>query len=499
MQPQLKFRRGNPSQLLVGLTLIACLIGLGYSIATFGAVGLAVAFIPLILWMGFYALDNPAWTMIGLFVGNYLIMSLSKYLYKTPLGMLLDIMIAFSFFTLVITALHHKVAWHRAQSGLTLVAAIWALYCCLELVNPSGTLGAWSSAVRSYALIFLLVVILSQIVFIRYKHLQYLLIIWSILTLCAVLKACVQKFIGFNDAENYWLFVLGGRSTHIIGTGVRYFSFFSDAANYGASMGLSVVIFSITGFYTKNKFLRGWFFLVAVAACYGMLLSGTRSAMAVPFGGLALFVILSRQTKTILVGSIMLFAALFFLNFTSIGQGNALIRRARSAFNQDDPSYVVRRENQKKLRTLMVDRPFGIGLGMAGGKTLENQSNQDLPGTQSISDVRKIPTDSWFVMVWVESGVVGLILHIAILLYILGYGSFIIFFRLKDKQLKGLTAALVAGIFGTVIASYANEIFGQIPTGVIMYMSMAFIFLAPSYDRELADKAEVESQKRLFL
>ena len=41
--------------------------------------------------------------------------------------------------------------------------------------------------------------------------------------------------------------------------------------------------------------------------------------------------------------------------------------------------------------------------------------------------------------------------------------------------------------------SYANEVLGQIPTGAIIYMSMAFIFLAPRFDRELENAGKEPS------
>jgi len=478
-------RRWETGKVAVSLLLVLGLLGIGCGTAMFGYAGLVLGLLPALLCMGFYAIDNPAWTMLGLFVGNYLVMGLSKYFYKLPVGTILDVMILFSLFTLVVRSMHTAVAWSRARSGLTLAALIWTVYCCLELFNPhSASPAAWASSIRSYAFTFLAVVVLSQIVFTRFKHLRYMLLIWSLLTMAAVGKACIQKFIGFDAAENYWLFVLGGRTTHIIYSGVRYFSIFSDAANFGASMGLSMVVFGISGFYAESKWMRWWYFLVAAAACYGMLISGTRSALAVPFVGLAVFIVLSRQAKLAAAGLLLLLAAFGFLNFTHIGQGNALIRRARSAFNANDPSYRLRLENRKRLRVLMADKPFGTGLGMGGGKALQYAPH---------SDIAQIPTDSWFVMVWVETGIVGLLLHLFILLYILGRGAWLIFFRLKDKRLQGLTAGLLSGIAGIAVASYANEIFGQIPTGVIMYMSMSFVFMAPSYDRELAEQRSAES------
>lgn len=135
--------------------------------------------------------------------------------------------------------------------------------------------------------------------------------------------------------------------------------------------------------------------------------------------------------------------------------------------------------NQAKLRELMADKPFGAGLGHGGGKA--KTFAPDAPLSQ-------IPTDSWFVMVWVETGVVGILLHIGILLYILARGAYLVIFKLRNTQLRGFTAALTAGISGIVVMAYANEILGQIPTGAILYMSMGFIFLAPRFDRELARK-----------
>lgn len=106
------------------------------------------------------------------------------------------------------------------------------------------------------AFYFFFIVVLTQLTMNEYKYLKYMLVIWSVLTLIAVGKACIQKFFGFNAAENYWLFVLGGRSTHIIHSGVRYFSFFSDAANFGGSMGLSMVVFSISALYYRNPWMK---------------------------------------------------------------------------------------------------------------------------------------------------------------------------------------------------------------------------------------------------
>ena len=442
--------------------------------------GLAVSVIPAALCILWVTLRNPAISMLGLFVVNYFIMALTRYAHDLPFGMILDALIFYNILIISLQAMMHRIEWKRASSGLTVVAAIWVAYCVLEVVNPeSVSVSGWFSSVRSVAFYFFFIVVLTQLTMNEYKYLKYMLVIWSVLTLIAVGKACIQKFFGFNAAENYWLFVLGGRSTHIIHSGVRYFSFFSDAANFGGSMGLSMVVFSISALYYRNPWMKIYLLLVAAAACYGMLISGTRSALAVPFVGYTAFIMMSRNIKVIVMGVLLVIAAFVFLKFTSIGQGNALVRRARSAFNSEDPSFKVRLENQAKLREIMADKPFGAGLGHGGGKA------KTFTPTAPLS---QIPTDSWFVMIWVETGVVGILLHIGILLYILARGAYLVVFKLRNTQLRGFTAALTAGISGIVVMAYANEILGQIPTGAILYMSMGFIFLAPRFDRELSRK-----------
>ncbi|MEG2365506.1 MAG: O-antigen ligase family protein, partial [Alistipes sp.] len=282
--------------------------------------------------------------------------------------------------------------------------------------------------------------------------------------------------IGFSDTELYWLYVLEYSTTHIIGSGVRYFSFFSDAANFSASMGMALVVFAIVAIYFRNLWTKGYFMAVALLAGYAMLISGTRSALAIPFVGFMVYILLSKQVRIFILGSVLLVGAFCFLNYTYIGQGNAVIRRARSAFNPNDRSLVVRLENQQKLRVIMADKPFGAGIGHGGGKA--KIFAPDAPLSQ-------IPTDSWLVQIWVETGIVGLVSHLLILFVVLGFGGFQVMFRLQHRQLRGVIAAFTAGIAGVVAMSYANEILGQLPMGVILYLCMTFIALSPELDRKL--------------
>ena len=405
------------SRALVGLVLAGGVAAIAYAFTHFGLpAGAAIAMLPsglCILWL---SMRNPAFSMLGMLVLNYFIMYLGReFLHGAPVGVILDAALFFNLAMLILQALVHRVEWRRAKTGLTLAAAIWMIYCVLELFNPqSVSPKGWTMAIRSLAFYFFLIVVLTQLTMARYKYLKQMLAVWSVLTLIAVGKALAQKYLGFNAAENYWLFVEGGATTHIIYTGVRYFSLYSDAANFGAGMGLAMVVFSISALYYRNPWMKVYMLAVAAAACYGMLISGTRSALAVPFAGYAVFVMLSRNFRMVVAGVFLIIMAFCFLKFTTIGQGNPIIRRARSAFNTEDASFQVRLDNQARLRELMRGKPFGAGLGHGGGKA--KVFAPDAPLSQ-------IPTDSWFVMIWVETGIVGLLLHVGILLYVLGRGA----------------------------------------------------------------------------
>ena len=62
--------------------------------------------------------------------------------------------------------------------------------------------------------------------------------------------------------------------------------------------------------------------------------------------------------------------------------------------------------------------------------------------------------------------------------------SYIIMFKLKDPWIKAQMSALVCGMWGVIVASYGNGVLGQMPTGIIIYSSMGFLWLAQKFDRK---------------
>ena len=431
--------------------------------------------LPLLIYVIIQLVNEPHYGLFGVFIANYFIMGITRYITGLQGGIVIDGLLLATLLLLLIYHLNNPVSWKRLHNPLTLITGIWLVYCLVLVFNPETTLNHWSAGVRSLAVYLFLFPLLTALLFNQYKHLKWFLFLWSLLTVLAVGKSLVQKFIGFDSAEQYWLHVIGGSRTHLISSGVRYFSFFTDAASFGCNMGMSLVVFGVTALYIHSKHLRIYYLAVALLAGYAMFISGTRAAMAVPFVGFVFFLLLSKQWKIMIPGFILILALFVFFKFTYIGHGNTEIRRMRSAFNiTEDASYLVRKQNQDIMRGFMNDHPFGVGIG---------EAKRTEPGDYLYG----LPTDSSMVFVWVETGIVGLSIFLLIFLVTIIKGTYDIWFRLKNKQLRGLLSALMGGVAGMLVSSYGNEMLQQFPNGPIVYMCMAFIFMGPKFDKEISE------------
>ncbi|MCE5226815.1 MAG: O-antigen ligase family protein [Porphyromonadaceae bacterium] len=450
---------------LWGLSILVLKVGLGPA--------MVLAVTPLVGYLLLRLLERPVLAFLGVFAVNYFIMGLTRYIPGIKAGIVVDGLLLLTLIFILFRSRDRAVDWTGARNLLTLLSGIWLVYCILLVFNPATTLADWAAGIRGLAVYLFIFPLLTAVLFNRYKYLKTFVFVWSILTLLAVFKALIQKYIGFDPAEKNWLYVTGGSRTHVISSGVRYFSFFTDAASFGCGMGMSMVVFFITALYIRSKSLRFYYIAVALLAGYGMMISGTRAAMAIPFVGFAFFILLSKQWKIIIPGIVLLACVFVFFKYTYIGHGNAEIRRMRSAFNvTQDASYQLRRTNQAKMRVFMKNHPFGIGIGKA--KRAE-------PGDY----MYQLPTDTSLVYVWVETGVVGLALFLLLFLITFVKGAYDVWFQIHNKELRGLLSALLAGLAGMLACSYGNEMLQQFPNGPIVYICMAFIFLGRKFDQAI--------------
>jgi len=460
--------------LVLLVLFIGGLAGLYISLFRGASFGLLFYLLPLLLLFIISCLASPIRCFFLLYIASFLVMGIGRYIvFPIPAGVILDILILFNFLTLSLHYIRGNPLGKIYFNPFLIISLLWMLFCLLEIINPMSTFANWITTVRN---IGIHIVLFQLLVFINLNNLHRLRIffnLWGALIFLGALKALGQKYIGFDQFESTWLYTFGAH-THVIYSGVRYFSFFTDAANFGCHMGLGIVVFTILSFYEKHFNRRIFYIAVALLAVYGLMISGTRAAMAVPFVGFAFFIILVKEWKWMLFGGMLLILAFSFFNLTNIGNSNADIRRMRTAFSfSDDASFNVRLENQKKMRSFMKYHPFGIGLG---GSKHANEGDV----------IYGIATDSSFVFIWVETGIVGLILYIFLCITILGYGTFYVLFLLKDKRIKSITAASTAGLAGIMVAGYANEVLHQIPTGQTVYILMGIIMLSPVIDKNLS-------------
>ena len=468
------------NQPLVLFTILVTMICIGYSIAKAGILAMAFFFaFPLIILFLIKIFKRPEICFLAAMIANFTVLGLSRYITGIALGLFVDGLLILTFIALFFKTFYTKIDWSKANKDLTIASLIWYAYIFLELFNPEVVMRSlWFTSMRGLALYMVLTIVLVFLMFDKYKYLMYFLYLWCGFEILASIKSMIQLYIGLDPYEQFWLNTIGLK-THIIYGKLRLFSFFSDAGQFGNSQAHTAMVAVIIGLTTK-KFKEKVFFLITAFFCfYGMVLSGTRGVFGVLAGSTIAFLALNRNIKALIIGLLVAFSVYFFFQHTYIGQGIYFINRMRSAFNPNDPSLLVRLENQDKLRPYLAARPFGGGLGHAGTKVLPYLPNTFLAN---------IATDSWYVMIWGELGIVGLIIHLSILFYIIFKGAYLIV-RIRNPELRFKMIALLCGIVGILISSYGNGVYGQMPTGLIMYTSMAFIFLSKRFDNELKEES----------
>jgi hypothetical protein len=421
----------------------------------------------------------PATGLFTSLILSFFAIGMQRYV-DLPFGLAVDIMLILTFLMIFITNFHQKTDWKVLKNPLVMMAVIWYLWILFQLFNPNQPVfQAWFYSMRGFGLYFLLIVTLSFLLFNEYRFLKYFLYLWAILSLLGSIKGFMQVNIGLDSFERAWLYGPAAK-THLLFGKIRYWSFYSDAAIFGGGQAQTGVMAMIVAMYSRNKKEKIFFALVAVAGFYGMMISGTRGAMAVPVMGLFTYIVITKRIRMLLTGLFAGALVIYFFAFTEIGNANYNIRRMRTAFHpSEDESAIVRVENRKKLSQFMKNKPFGSGTGSSGNWAIRFSPNSFLAST---------PTDGWFTQIWVENGPIGLLLHLAIILFILAKGAFDIFFVLKNEELRGYCMALLCPLVGVLAASYSSSLYGQMPVGLLNYFSMAFLFMARDFDARLNAK-----------
>lgn len=388
--------------------------------------------------------------------------------------------------------------FERAGNLMLLALIIWCGFCTLEVLNDTCDLGinveAWFTGARMMAYQLLYAFLVFSIYISSPKELRRYLYLWACLSLFSAFWTFKQQNIGLTQTEAN--FLVGSR-THVIqgGTLIRYWSTFSDAANYGCNAAAAATAFLIFGITSKRNFDRLFFILIGICVIKSMFASGTRTAIFCLFAGFAVYLVLSKSVKIMIPAAIVGFLFYAFLAFTNIANGNQQIRRMRSAFGKKDASADVRTMNQETMKKYMVDAPWGIGIGMGG---------KEVPANNKFNRMSTIAPDSEYVYIWLRTGIIGITTFVICTLMMLGGACWIVFFRLKNPRLRGIGGGLCSAFVAIQLGGYANQILMQFPNALIFYGGLAIVYVLPYIEpawieMEKEEQAEREERKRLKL
>lgn len=389
---------------------------------------------------------------------------------------------------------HH---WERAMNLMAFAILLWFLLCALEIFNDTCSLGinvgAWFTGFRLMAFQLVYFVLIFSVYINSPDVLNKYLKIWACLALFSVYWTFKQKYIGLNPFENARIQAYG--STHYVNGIIRYWSTFSDAANYGCNAAATSVAFLLIGLTSKFTKERIFYIIVGALALWGMFQSGTRTAIGCFFAGLMVYVFLSKSVKMAIPVILLGVISFCLLVFTNIGQGNDQIRRMRSAFNRSDASANVRDKNKETMAKYLKDAPWGIGIAIRSG---------DVPARNKYVILSNIAPDSEYVYMWIHTGAIGVSVFTFSMFLMFAGGCWIVLFRLKNKSLVGVGAGLCCAFAAIQVGGYLNQVIYQYPNGLIFFGGLAIVYVLPYLEKdwetyEQAKLAKEEERKRLKL
>lgn len=469
-----------------------------YELYSAGLPGMAVVcLIPLIIAGGYFAFQYKMALFWLIFLINYIIMGLNRY-FILPLPITAFTIFPQIILTMVCILDIREQNKAKYPSLMFLALTIWITYIILQIFNRTCDLplsmGSWFQNFVFLGIAFYLTYYIITKLFQKPERIMTWFRFWAYLSIIASFWAWRQQTFGWDNTEYAWLMAEGAK-THLIGGSIRYFSFFTDAANFGCSIAASAIVFYILALTTKLKKDKILFLITALCCTEGFFLSGTRTALACFLAGVALYVILSKSFKIAIPVAILGAIFIFILAFTQIGQGNMQIRRMRSAFNKDDASANVRDINKATLAKYLKDAPFGMGLNLDTG---------NVPANHKYKVVYQTSNDSTYVYLWQMTGIVGVILFAIVNGLILLGGCVIIFTKLKNKVCIGIASASCCAFAAIQVGGYANHILLQYPNLLLYYGGMAMVYFLPgiendfeSYTSRMYNKQE--EKKRLKL
>ena len=446
---------------------LTALIALAWNISTSGALtlGMLLYALPVVAVMVRY----PVVVVYALMVLCFFANGVTRYI-DLPLGLVVDFLLLAGWLTTLARRFPRNWdtpgdprAWPELKTDGFVISLLWFGFVLAQIANPeSASREAWFYAMRGLG--FYQVLTVGLVYFHVRKPKQLRQLIHAILAISALgaLWGIRQKFFWLDAAEEHWLYVEDHAKQHVLFGELRTFSFYSDAGQFGASQAMAFLMAAVLAIRPPS--IRHLvFYAVCFVLCFvGFGISGTRGALAVPAIGGLVYLAVSKNTKILMLGLVVMGASYGVLRYTSLGHGIKQVQRMRTALDPEDASLQVRLRNQEFLGAQLASKPLGAGIGSSGF-----WGNRFSPHTI----FAQTATDSYYVRVWVETGIVGLSLHLLMLGYFLGAGCHRVCHPV-DPVIRHQRASLLCAYAGMLMASYGNAVFSQFPTALIMSLAI---------------------------
>ncbi len=467
-----------------GIMAVVAIVA-GLAVGKMGLIiGIALIGIPLVLFFLSLLFTRPRLGLILSLWVSFFASGISRYV-SASWGLLIDIFLFIGWLAILFQV--KKKDWSPLNNDIMIVTTVWFSFVFLEIINPeSNGPECWFYAMRGDGFYQLLSFGLTFMLYRERKHMDSFLKLATWLSIAGTFWGLRQMIFGVDAAEYAWLYVEGFAFTHMLAGVLRVFSFYSDAGQFGSSQAMFALVCGIIAFSPMSKGDRFFYAFAAILTFVGFGISGTRGAIAVPGVGILVHLFLSKNFKILILGLSIAVGAFVFLKYTTGLQHVEQIRRMRTAFNPDDASLLVRIKNQKTFGRHLATRPFGGGIGAAGFWGFRFAPYSLLGNTA---------TDSYYVKVWAETGVIGISLHLFMFGYFVGKGGFVVW-HLRDPVLRAKIAGMYSGMCGVLMASYGNQVYSQLPTGILMGIMIPLIFLSPQYDDDITAEAEALAKEQ---
>ncbi|HCQ30579.1 MAG TPA: O-antigen ligase domain-containing protein [Flavobacteriales bacterium] len=468
--------------LILGIAVLC-----GYAAAKGGIVVAGIiGALPIGIWFMSKIIQKPfIGLMLALYMG-FLLSGFARYIQGIPFGLSVDFGLALAWIGILFKDWKYT-DFTPLKNDLSTIMLLWYGYIVFEIVNPESCgPAAWFYAMRGDGFYWILFITAIFMICRNPKYVDTFVNTILFFSVLGSLWGLRQLIFGVDDAEWRWLYVEGHEDQHVLFGKLRVFSYYSDAGQFGASQAqvASMCFIMALGPYSRKRKII--YLICGILTFIGFGISGTRGALAVPAVAGLLYLFLSKNFKILIIGLIMGGTAFYILKYTKAFQSIEQVARMRTGLSGEDASFLERLKNQRTFGRHLANKPIGGGVGSAGF-----WGEKFCPHTL----MGHTPTDSWYVKIWAETGIVGICFHLFFIGYVIGKGGLIIW-NLKDGKLMYKILGLYAGTGGIFLASYGNQVVGQPPSSLIMPIALALTFMAPMYDKMILQKQLKEKKAK---